>query len=223
MFGFYLIGYAIGYLLLAIITTYAVVKLAGKRGAAKRTKIIAALVTLFIFWLIPFWDWLPTVIYHNYLCSTEAGMKVYRSVEGVEGYYGAGSGALFAGYKYGYGKDYSGNYFRYRKNPDQSAIKPWIEEPAPESPIYSVKYEQKKLDYMNEVKRQHVIYMLSTGEILATLTDFSVLTADPYKNLFEIRKVFWPFCRPCLWAGDTEVRLQNEMILKTLKPLQTKN
>lgn len=87
MFAIYLLGIALGYLLLAIFTTYVVVKQAGKRGASKRGKITAALITLFIFWLIPFWDWIPTVIYHKHLCNTEAGIKIYRSVEGVEGFW----------------------------------------------------------------------------------------------------------------------------------------
>lgn len=218
MFGFYLIGYALGYLILAIVTAYVVVRIAKSKGVTKRGKIIAALITLFIFWLIPFWDWIPIVIYHNYLCNTEAGVKIYRSVEGVEGFLGEGPWALSAGYRYGYGNNHLGGYVRFRSNPDKSSIKPWVEEPAPESPLYGIRYEQTSLK-MNEGKRQHVIYVVSTGEVLATLTDFNVMTTFPYGSLFEIRKVFWPFCRPCLWAGDTEVRLQKEMILKTLKPL----
>lgn len=226
MVGFYLIGYALGYLLLAIVTSYMVVKLAGKRGASKRGKIIAALVTLFIFWLILFWDWLPTVIYHNYLCRTDAGVKIYRSVEGVEGFNGGGTWALNLGYKYGYDFEQDGGFTRYRKKPSPSAEKPWktwIQEASSEPPIYGIKFEQTELSYMNEVKRQHVIYILSTGEILATLTDFYVSTTYPYGSLYELRKVLWPFSRPCLWGGDTEVRLQREMVLKTLKPLEAKN
>lgn len=222
MFGFPLIGYAIGYLLLAIVTTYLVVRNARLKGATRRGKIAAAGITLFIFWLIPYWDWLPTVIYHNYLCSTEAGMRIYRSVEGVEGYYGSGASALFGGYRYGYSKDHSGNFIRYRRNPDRSATKPWIEEPTFELPLYGVRYEQTPLK-LKEVRRQYVVYVVSTGEVLATLTDFYVTTTFLPGGLYELRAAFWPFCRPCLWANGVGDQLQKEMILKTLKPLHENN
>lgn len=29
--------------------------------------------------LIPFWDWIPTVITHKYYCATEAGFWVYKT------------------------------------------------------------------------------------------------------------------------------------------------
>ena len=33
----------------------------------------------FIMYLIPFWDWIPTVVAHKYYCSTEAGFWVYKT------------------------------------------------------------------------------------------------------------------------------------------------
>lgn len=32
-------------------------------------------------YLIPFWDWLPTVATHQYYCATEAGFWVYKTPE----------------------------------------------------------------------------------------------------------------------------------------------
>jgi hypothetical protein len=32
-------------------------------------------------WLIPFWDWIPTVAMHQYYCATEAGFWVYKTPE----------------------------------------------------------------------------------------------------------------------------------------------
>lgn len=222
MFGFPLIGYAIGYLLLAIVTTYLVVRSVRSRGATRRGRATAAGITLFVFWLIPYWDWLPTVIYHNYLCSTEAGMKIYRSVEGVNGVLEGGPWPISIGYRYGYANNHSGGYIRFRKNPDKSSFKPWIEEPAPEPPLYGVKLEQTSLK-PNIGKRQYVVYAVSTNEVLATLTDFTVTTAFPYGSLYELRKAFWPFTRPCLSTNGGREQLQKEMVLKTLKPLQTNN
>ena len=34
-----------------------------------------------VMYLIPFWDWLPTVAAHKYYCSTEAGFWVYKTVD----------------------------------------------------------------------------------------------------------------------------------------------
>jgi len=34
-----------------------------------------------VIYLIPFWDWIPTVIAHKYYCSTEAGFWVYKTVD----------------------------------------------------------------------------------------------------------------------------------------------
>jgi hypothetical protein len=32
-------------------------------------------------WLIPFWDWLPTVAAHQYYCATESGFWVYKTLD----------------------------------------------------------------------------------------------------------------------------------------------
>ena len=34
-----------------------------------------------VMYLIPFWDWLPTVAMHRYYCSTEAGFWVYKPLD----------------------------------------------------------------------------------------------------------------------------------------------
>ena len=78
MFGLIVLAIMAGYLLLSII----VVKLA-RRHARQHGKSVtrwgwgAALVM----WLIPFWDWLPTVAVHQYYCATEAGFWVYKTPE----------------------------------------------------------------------------------------------------------------------------------------------
>ncbi len=230
MFALYFVGIALGYLLLAIVATYVVVKLAGKRGATKRTKIVAALVTLFIFWLIPFWDWIPTVLYHRHLCNTEAGVKIYRSVEGVEGYLGS-AWALDLGYQYAYRSDNLGGFVRFRKNPNSPTNKPWlmteIKEPAPEPPLYGVKLEQLKLDKWNAWKLTQTIYVIKTGEVLATSTDFVSTAADPNVPMSEWRKP-WLSGHSCFHkdgGSDSAIRTEilKDMLLKTLKPLQAKN
>ncbi len=66
------------YLLISIGVVSWAVKYAKKHGkSAKRWGWSAAL----IMYLIPFWDWIPTVITHQYYCSTEAGFWVYKTPE----------------------------------------------------------------------------------------------------------------------------------------------
>lgn len=230
MFAIYLLGIVLGYLLLAIATTYVVVKQAGKRGATKCGKVIATFITLFIFWLIPFWDWIPTVIYHNHLCKTEAGVKIYRSVEGVEGFDGGSRWALSIGYLYGYSTDHLGGFFRFRKNINPPSDKPWnteIQEPAPKPPLYGVKLEQLKLGKWNAWKLTQTIYVIRTGEVLATFTDFVPTAADPNVPMSEWRKP-WLSGYSCFHkdgGSDSAIRTEmlKDMLLKTLKPLQAKN
>ena len=66
------------YLLISIAVVFGTGRHAKKRGkSALRWGAGAAL----IMYLIPFWDWLPTVAAHQYYCRTEAGFWVYKSVE----------------------------------------------------------------------------------------------------------------------------------------------
>lgn len=227
MVALYFLGIVLGYVLLAIVTTFVVVRSVGKRGAAKRGKILAGFVTLFIFWLIPFWDWIPTIIYHKHLCNTEAGVKIYRTVEGVEGFTGGGPWTLTLGYMYGYGSNNLGGFVRFRKNPDKSSAKPWVEEPAAHSPEYGVRFEQLKLDKWNAWRVTQTVYVVKTGEVLATFTDFGSTAADPNVSMSEWRKP-WLSGRSCFHedgASDEATRTEifKDMLLKTLKPLQAKN
>ena len=224
MFGFYLIGYALGYLLLAIVTTYVVVRIAKSKGAAKRTKIIAAFVTLFIFWLIPFWDWLPTVLYHRYLCNTEAGVEIYRSVEEVEGFLAVNTGDLTMAEKWGY--KYIDNISsegirRPRKNESGGLPIYFFDPPNPPS-IYGYKYEIARGLPWHAAKHTHTTYIIATSEVLGTFTDFSYTAADPNVSMSEWRKP-WLNSYSCYDDGAQRARLEREMVLKTLKPLQAKN
>ncbi|MFA7293635.1 MAG: hypothetical protein WC023_15455 [Rhodocyclaceae bacterium] len=76
-----------GIILAAILGLYLLVSLGVVIGAmvyarregrsAKRWGWSAALVM----YLIPFWDWIPTVAMHRYYCATEAGFWVYKTPE----------------------------------------------------------------------------------------------------------------------------------------------
>ena len=66
------------YLLISIgVVTWAI-RYAHKHG--KSTKIWGLSAALLMYLLV-FWDWIPTVAMHQYYCATEAGFKVYKTVD----------------------------------------------------------------------------------------------------------------------------------------------
>ncbi|MBX3650529.1 MAG: hypothetical protein KF771_04010 [Burkholderiales bacterium] len=66
------------YLLITITVVIGAIRYAKKNGkSAKRWGCSAALVM----YLIPFWDWIPTMAVHQYSCATEAGFWVYKTPE----------------------------------------------------------------------------------------------------------------------------------------------
>jgi hypothetical protein len=76
--GLVIFGAMALYLVLAIFVVTAAIKHAGKNGkSVGRWGWGAALVM----YLIPFWDWIPTVAMHQYYCATEAGFWVYKTPE----------------------------------------------------------------------------------------------------------------------------------------------
>jgi hypothetical protein len=76
--GFVIVIVGALYLLISIGVVVWAVSHARKNGkSAKRWGWGAALVM----YLIPFWDWLPTVAVHQYYCATQAGFWVYKTPE----------------------------------------------------------------------------------------------------------------------------------------------
>ena len=221
MIGLLVILVVGGYLLVALLVTYFVVKLAGKRGALRRGKFIAGFFTLFVFWLIPFWDWIPTVVYHKHLCDTEAGTKIYRSVEGVEGFLAIGAGGLTMAEEWGYkyiDMNLSEGIRRPRKNKNAGPPLYFLEPPSTPS-LYGYKYDITRGLPWNAVKFTDTTYVIATGEVLGVFTDFSYTAADPNVSMTEWRKP-WLSGQSCF--GDRGTSLPKEMVLKTLKPINYK-
>ena len=76
--GFVIVVALALYLLISIGVVAWAVSHAKKNGrSAKRWGWSAALVM----YLIPFWDWIPTVAVHQYHCSTEEGFWVYKTLD----------------------------------------------------------------------------------------------------------------------------------------------
>ncbi len=76
--GLVVIGAMILYLILAIVVVKLAIRYARKHGkSAKRWGLSAVL----IMYLIPFWDWIPTIAAHKYYCEKEAGFWVYETLD----------------------------------------------------------------------------------------------------------------------------------------------
>jgi hypothetical protein len=76
--GILILGIACIYLLISIVIVLSAIRHARRTGlSAKRWGWGAA----FVMWLIPFWDWLPTVAVHQYYCATESGFWVYKTLD----------------------------------------------------------------------------------------------------------------------------------------------
>jgi hypothetical protein len=78
MIGLIVFGALLIYLLISLGVVAWAVSYAKKNGkSAKRWGWGAALVM----YMLVFWDWIPTVVTHQYYCATEAGFWVYKSPE----------------------------------------------------------------------------------------------------------------------------------------------
>src|ERR1035437_1593300 len=78
MIGPVVLGAALLYLLISIAVVRWAIRYAWKNGkSAKRWGWGVALVM----YLIPFWDWLPTVATHQFYCAKDAGFSIYKTPE----------------------------------------------------------------------------------------------------------------------------------------------
>ncbi len=76
--GLVIIGVLAIYLLISIAVVIGAIKFAKNNSkSAMRWGCGAAL----IMYLIPFWDWIPTVAVHQYYCKAESGFWVYKSLD----------------------------------------------------------------------------------------------------------------------------------------------
>jgi len=76
--GLVVFGVMALYLIVSIVVVKAAIRAAKKRG---KTPWHWGAGAALVMYLIPFWDWVPTVVAHKYYCSTEAGFWVYKSVD----------------------------------------------------------------------------------------------------------------------------------------------
>ena len=132
----------------------------------------AKVLIIAVFVLIPTWDVVPSWLYLTYLCETEGGVKIYKSIKGVEGFrdhIGIGRGAL-ENYGYKFIEGTYGGTVLYRDSLDSrgSLVRQKIDKP---SSRYAVKYVNHPLPLKIE-KGEKIIFDELTGETLAINTIF---------------------------------------------------
>lgn len=76
--GFVIVVALVLYLMLSVAVVLGAIRYSRLHGkSVKRWGWSAALVM----YLIPFWDWIPTVVVHQYYCATESGFWVYKTLD----------------------------------------------------------------------------------------------------------------------------------------------
>ena len=81
MLALVIFGILIAYLALAVIAVRATVRSARASGLSAKQRWLRGGLVALVFYLIPFWDWIPTVVAHQYYCATEAKFEVFKTIE----------------------------------------------------------------------------------------------------------------------------------------------
>ena len=74
----FVFGCLLVYVVLSVFAVKAVRRHANATGKSPQRWVWGAAFVLF---LIPFWDWLPTVAMHRYYCSQDSGFWVYKTLD----------------------------------------------------------------------------------------------------------------------------------------------
>ncbi len=172
-------------------------------------------IALFI--LIPTWDVIPGKLYFNHLCEKEAGLKIFKVVEGVEGYrvYPNASGLVWQALEdYGYRFVEIGNgnqLYRYTLDSTGQVIKQEISESMAR---YGVGAEIKPLLW-NVRKVEEYVFDQRTKERLALRTTFSA-----HGNWLQV--IFSPYLSGAA-SCQNPLPTSKDLYLNTIKPTKFTN
>jgi hypothetical protein len=81
MIGLIVLAVAVAYLLLWLVVVTVTYRIAKRKGASRKKAWVAAGIACLLMYLIPFWDWLPTVAAHRYYCWKDSGFTVYKTLD----------------------------------------------------------------------------------------------------------------------------------------------
>lgn len=177
MTGIVVIPAVLLYLLLSVVVVFLAVRYARRSGrSAKRWGWGVALVM----YLIPFWDWLPTVATHQYYCAKDAGFWVYKTVDQWKAENPGVMETLMANKGAPSETVYSGNNYISTYVLNQRFN--WIVERTGPFQIHRHQWKQELIDTKN-------------GEVLARYVDFSTGENKKFPGEPEIK--FWLQSKHC--------------------------
>jgi hypothetical protein len=155
MIGPIVLGAALLYLLISIGVVRGAIRYARASGkSAKRWGWSAVLVM----YLIPFWDWLPTVATHQFYCAKDSGFWVYKTLDQWKAENPGVMEALVA--NKGAPSNYVGNEENYIETYFLNSRFNWV-----------VKKNGPFL--LNRWRREQRVVDSKTGEVLARYVDFA--------------------------------------------------
>lgn len=201
------LGLFFGYVAVAVVVTVLLVKIV---GGARPRKTIVGLLSAVTFLLIPTWDMIPGQRYFKHLCETEAGIRIYKAVERVEGFreYSGGPGddaVMKYGYRFIETERPGIGLLRISLGQDGQIIKQPISEAISR---YAVRETREDLDW-NVEKVQRVIIDEHTRERLGIFNIFY------YSGNWLQAKLYWAGYAPC---GD-DIQFYNDFYTSVLKPI----
>lgn len=158
----------LSYIGLAVLLTF----LIRRRFTTSRAKSIATIVSLLAFILIPTADEFAGKWYFDSLCKNEAGTKIYKSIEDIEGMFTGGfpfSELEKLGYKF---REYEflGKYYRESRAKNGKGIKEEIPQPTTRYLVKGGGWQEVRLGVRMDEQQ---IVDTQTGETLARYTNFS--------------------------------------------------
>lgn len=198
-------------ILLAVVAYIWLARFVARRIQNRTAKYLV--IALFV--LIPTWDLIPGKLYFNHLCENEAGLKIYKAVEGVEGYrvYPLASGLIWQAlekYGYKYVEIGSGNqFYRYALDSRGQVIRQEISEPMAR---YAVGIAIKPMLW-NVKKVEEFVSDQQTKEMLSVRTTFSA-----QGNWLQV--IFKPYLGGAA-SCQKVLPTSKDLYLNTLKPAKS--
>jgi hypothetical protein len=195
----------VGYVAVAVVVTVVLVKITPKA----RSKAIVGMVSVATFVLFPVWDMLPGQRYYKRLCETEAGIRIYNTVEGVDGFreYSGGPGddaVKEYGYRFIETERPGIGLLRISLGGEGQTIKQRVSEAISR---YAVREIRESLDW-NVERVQKVIFDERTRERLGTFTIFY------YSGNWVQTNLNWDGYAPC----GNELKFYKQFYPSVLKP-----
>lgn len=211
-----LLGIFFGYILLAVGVTVLLVKGVGALGGQMQAKRVVSMLSAAVFVLIPTWDFIPGRLHFQQLCQTEAGLRIYRPVDGVEGFLlsrkHSQQGAeeyLSLGYRFIETTDYLGDKeYRLMRKAGGPTTRQQVETFISQYALLDNHWQQLPWDVE---KGEYAIIDLRTQERLAESKEFY------YNGNWALKKIHQNFHTPC--PGVSKPHLYKDFLLKTLKPV----